>query len=559
MASKFNVQCGPCGYEDITKNAKKWCTNCEEGFCGECEKTHKSMKVTRVHKMISIEDYRQIEDITVNMNCEIHDKKLDLYCKKHDVAVCVVCIPSEHKTCSSSDVISIDEASKNAKQSSALSDLEETISKAFDDVKHCINDRETALKNVDKDEQTIRKMIKDTRMCLNKYLDELERKLLLDLNSIHGNCKSKYIKHLNELKQKEKEIENLREQTLKMKRFASDLQVFLGTRELNKTITEGIVSLKKKIRDHTNNRMKIEIHQVIGSLMKEVRQFGEIKVIETKARLQLTEAKIDQAQIQIHGSMQNVCNVSLQLKQKFDIKGSEEPITGCVILSDDTVIIADYFGSGKLMEYSDCGKHIRDIPVSDKPYDVTAVDTDRIAVTYPNSEYLEIINTKHNCEMKKVQCSIDCYGISYQDQKLYVVVDPQGILVMDLNGETLNTIEIKVSIVYSITTTRDRIYYANQDNDTVHCCSMTGQEIWVFKDQSIYTPRGISVDNNQNVFVAGLMSNCLTVIQHDGKDSKVLLADHNELLYPKAVYYNKETKLICLGYKTGSIALYKVS
>ncbi|CAC5392081.1 unnamed protein product [Mytilus coruscus] len=248
MASKLNISCGTCGYEDISKNAKKWCTICEEGFCGECEKYHKSMKVSRDHKMISTEDYRQIQNISVNFNCEIHGKKLDLYCKKHDIAVCVVCIPSEHKSCSSSDVISIDEASKNAKQSSALLDLEGTISATIDNVKHCIKNREIALTNVDQDEQTIRKTITDTRKNLNKYLDELERKLLLDLKSKHKNRKSQIMKILNQLKQMEQEVEKLKEQTLQMKRFASDLQVFLGTRQLNQSVSKQVESLKEFAR-----------------------------------------------------------------------------------------------------------------------------------------------------------------------------------------------------------------------------------------------------------------------------------------------------------------------
>ncbi|CAG2220348.1 unnamed protein product [Mytilus edulis] len=557
MASQINVQCGPCGYEDKMKNAKKWCTNCEEGFCGECEKSHKSMKVSRDHKLISVEDYRQIEDITVNMNCEIHGKQLDLFCKKHDIAICVVCVPSQHKTCSSSDVISIDEASKNAKQSTAISDLEETISKTLDDVKYCINDLEKTLKNVDKEEQTIRKTIADTRMSLKKYLDELERKLLLDLKSKHENCKSKYSKILDQMKQIEQELENLRGQTLKMKRFASDLQVFLGTRELKNRTAEQIGSLKEDIRDHKNNRMEIEIHHVLGSLIKEVKQFGEIKVIETKASLKLKDAKIDQAQTQIQVSMQTVCYVSLQLKQNFDIKGSEKQISACIISSDNTVIIADYFGSGKLMEYSDNGKHIRDILVYGTSFDLTTVDTDRIAVTYPLASYLKIINIKNDSESKKIRCSFNSWGISFQDQKLYVAVYRKGIEVMDLNGKKLNRIVACISLsVYGITTTRERIYYKDTNNK-VHCCSMSGQEIWVFEDQSISKTGGISVDNNQNVFVVG--QHKLTLIQHDGKDSKVLLTDRDGLDKPGAVYYNKEKNIVCLGYKVGSIAMYQVS
>ncbi|VDI36082.1 Hypothetical predicted protein [Mytilus galloprovincialis] len=534
---------------------------CKEGFCGECEQSYKSINISINHKMISIEDYSKLQEITVNLKCEIHGKKLDLYCKKHDIAVCVVCISFEHKMCSSSDVISIAEASENVKQSIALSDLEETISRTLVNVKHCINDQETALKDIEKDERTIKKTIADTRINLQNYLDELERKLLLNLKSTHLNCKTKNIEILYQLKQKENGLIKLREQTLHMKCFASDIEVFLGTCQLNKTIIDNFRSLREEIIECTNNRMELEIHHVISSLIKEVRQFGEIKVIKTNASLQLKDAKIDQAQIQIHRSLQNVGNISLQRKQKIDIEGSEKPFAGCIILPDDRIIIADYFGSGNLMEYGKDGKHIRDISVSTGPYGLTVIDTDRIAVTYGSKNYLEIINYMGDIERTKVQCSTACWGISYQDQKLYVVVNPQGIVVMDLTGKTLNTIDINVlyNIVYYMTTTVDKIYYTNGRNNTVHCCSMTGQEIWVFKDQSISQPRGISVDNNQNVFVIGRSSNNLTVIKHDGKDSKVLLTDRDGLNNPMAVYYNKGKNIVCLGLKETSIALYQVS
>ncbi|VDI52522.1 Hypothetical predicted protein [Mytilus galloprovincialis] len=202
--------------------------------------------------------------------------------------------------------------------------------------------------------------------------------------------------------------------------------------------------------------------------MNEVKQFDEIRVSEAMVELQLKDAKTDQAQIQIHRLSQNIQNSSLQLKQKFDIKGSEQPISGCLVLPDDRIIIADYYGSEKLMEDNINGKHIRDIPTSNAPFSLTAIDTDRIAVTYTDKEYLEIINTTGNSERKRMNCSSGCSGMSYQDQKLYVVVLQQGIVVMDLNGKTLNTID--VFSVINTTTASDRIYCTDIINNTVHCC-----------------------------------------------------------------------------------------
>ncbi|CAG2258130.1 unnamed protein product [Mytilus edulis] len=225
--------------------------------------------------------------------------------------------------------------------------------------------------------------------------------------------------------------------------------------------------------------MEIEVNHVISSLMNEVKQFGEIRVSEAMVELQLKDAKTDQAQIQIHELSQNIHNINLKLKQKFDIKASKTAISGCIVLPDNRIIIADYNGNGKLMEYNNDGQHIRDIPVSDNPFSLTAIDTDRIAVTYGDKRYLEIINTTGNSERKMALFSSHCWGISYQDQKLYVRVF-KGIVVMDLNGKTLHTIDkdiLGVHSVHFITTTSDRIYYTNEWKNTVHCCSMTDMGI----------------------------------------------------------------------------------
>ncbi|CAG2223030.1 unnamed protein product [Mytilus edulis] len=35
--------CGPCGYDDATKEARRWCTNCYEGLCEECTNCYEGL------------------------------------------------------------------------------------------------------------------------------------------------------------------------------------------------------------------------------------------------------------------------------------------------------------------------------------------------------------------------------------------------------------------------------------------------------------------------------------------------------------------------------------
>ncbi|CAG2246049.1 unnamed protein product [Mytilus edulis] len=287
MASNTRIPCGPCAYESIKNLAMKWCTQCEEGFCTDCEKSHRSLKLTRDHKMIAIEDYLKIQDVSVDLTCKTHEKKLDLFCKFHSVAICGVCVPSAHKTCRVDDIISIDDAAENAKSSAALKELEITISRTLEHVRHCIENRLSASEKIDIEEQMIKNTILQTKLKLIKHLDALEEKLLLKLRLKIENYKLKYSKFLKKLEVMEKEFEKLEEQTQQMKLFASDLQVFLGTCQMNNITMEKIKTLKAEIGKEQNYTIEMKLNSVFSSLMNKVEQFGKIHIIESNADLQL--------------------------------------------------------------------------------------------------------------------------------------------------------------------------------------------------------------------------------------------------------------------------------
>ena len=129
MASTSNTPCDPCEYTHQNKSATQWCTNFEEGFCKDCEKVHVSTKITRDHKLISVADYRKIADFSVRQNCENHGKDL-IYSASHmtnPYASCVLHLNTPPVQTSRH----LEEAAKNVKRSTLLTNLENTIKKNF--------------------------------------------------------------------------------------------------------------------------------------------------------------------------------------------------------------------------------------------------------------------------------------------------------------------------------------------------------------------------------------------------------------------------------------------
>ncbi|XP_071162456.1 E3 ubiquitin-protein ligase TRIM39-like [Mytilus edulis] len=555
MAS--SIPCGPCNHDSVNKNAEKWCTDCNEGFCNGCEKAHKSMKMSRDHNLILIEDYRVIENMNIVSECQDHGSKLEMYCKIHEMAICITCFPAKHKDCSDA-IIPLTEASRDAKTSTSFTDLEHTINDTLENIEICLQDREAAEERIEKQEMAIKKIISNTRENITKHLDNLERKLFNELSTTYSSCKSKYGTLKNQLNRLEKEIKRLKGQTTNLKRFAPDLHVFLSTQQMTKEVHEEVNVIKEAIRSVRNYDIEIEIHQGITSLLKDVDCFARIKVDESTISCPFKETKIDQAQIQVQ-TRKSVHDTRLQLKKKFTIKqtGNKMYISGCIILANGNFLIADYEGLNKLLEYNEDGNFIRDIQLSAKPYNLTTIETDQIAVSYSTLSYIEVIDIKQMIVLKKVKFKNSCLGISYSEGKIFVVVNNEGIVVLDIEGTMLNTVKCTPG-VYNITTCKTRIYYTQLKPSTIYCCSRTGEEIWNFNDNS-FGFSGISTDRDQNVFVVGNKINNLMVLQDDGKESKILLSRSEGLEKPSRLCYNKEknTLLVCNSIN-GNVFLYSV-
>jgi len=104
---------------DGKNEATSYCSDCQEYFCDACVTAHKSMKVTKNHKLIPInemkdEDHQVHSNSITNSNsndqlyCQTHQQEeIKLFCDDCNLPICTLCVdchPS-HKISSLSSVI----------------------------------------------------------------------------------------------------------------------------------------------------------------------------------------------------------------------------------------------------------------------------------------------------------------------------------------------------------------------------------------------------------------------------------------------------------------------
>jgi DNA-binding beta-propeller fold protein YncE len=94
----------------------------------------------------------------------------------------------------------------------------------------------------------------------------------------------------------------------------------------------------------------------------------------------------------------------------------------------------------------------------------------------------------------------------------------------------------------------------------VTCCDLHGTTQWEFGDKRVLRgPRGISVDNDGNVYVVGCDSSNVVVISHDGQCDKELLSSKDGMSCPCVLDYDKSTNRLLVVNRGESAFLFDVT
>ena len=112
--------CDPCTEEGKNCKAIKYCTDCEEKFCGECSGSHLRFKKFKSHHVIDLSSIGSRIPTSSKINCEIHTDIQIIF------VVNMMMFAVERASLISialvKNVLPLDVASKDVKHSALLSD-----------------------------------------------------------------------------------------------------------------------------------------------------------------------------------------------------------------------------------------------------------------------------------------------------------------------------------------------------------------------------------------------------------------------------------------------------
>lgn len=537
--------CSVCDLRHLTTPSTHWCVQCEQALCFDCKDYHNLLKATTNHKTIDISEYKSLPTFVTDIQqfCLYHKDKFRLYCVKHELPICTKCL-KQHMKCY--EVLPLEELIMDVKTSDEFVDLEKSLTDTLDNFKVVREDRESNITHIKDQRKAITEEHGNLKNQVIQYINKLEEEFIKELDKVELNYCDSIRSIVSVIRDKEKEINQMRTEIQNMKSYASDLQTFLCIKEFQTRVREIENFLRSLVADKSTENISIHstLNVDIQGIM-DVKQIGSISIENSShANIDLYRSIDKQAQIMISKTITSVNNIKLDFERTLDT--AFKLLCGSVVTTKGEYLFSNYDKNNeKLIAMKSDGEVEFTLPMTDNnSFDIVCLDDTTVAVStgYSNKKSgISIIDLQNLKVTKFINLSTYPYGITYDGTSLICCVEDNDIHVISCTDYSITTIPNTVLPELSyVATYANKIFFTNSTKHTVTCCLFNGTPVWEFTNEGILNdPRGITLDNNGNVFVAGCYSCNVVVISADGKQYKEVLSKKNGLKYPRTIFFDK--------------------
>jgi WD40 repeat protein len=447
----------------------------------------------------------------------------------------------------------MEEIIKNVKTSSMFHETEHLIKEMIETIGKIRQNRENNSSSVKEQKRIIENETQELRTQINNHLDKLQENLMTELDEAEIQVTDETRELLISLDEKEKELTEHQTNIVNMKKYASDLQTFIAIKQIEKEVETQDTCLQSLVNSDSLNQTKLsyKIDTGLKNLTTSIQKFAEVVAESKPCEMTFVRKKDKQAQMMVAelSPPRSLENIQLNLKQKINTKGTD--IRGCSLLPDGRMVFSCYssdtvrFINKEGIELFQIGKN----KTGSSTYDTVYIkDNNSVAVSWggwggKTKRSMTIIDIESKKVMTTIPMDTYIYGMAVKGRTIYYCAWNKGLKMLNLSDKSVSDIiSSDISRVNYVATSSDKLYYTNNFTHTVTCCDLHGTTQWEFKDERVLQcPRGITADNDGNVYVVGCSSSNVVFISPDGQRHIQLLSSKNGLNNPRVLDYDKST------------------
>ena len=559
----YDIVCGPCKTDNVNKQAKHYCEQCQEHLCDACQDTHRKLKATKTHNILSGHHMPKASGVTPRPACSVYcschqNRGVAVYCEDHDDVICDSCATIKHRRCKSFFI-------KNKSRSYTTKKIDLIINKTKAlrmKIEQLQQERNEDRTNLTRMKDTCRKEITTFRMELNDFLDHLERDIIQDLEKHEKKRKQlidDQIKSLTTALQmidldykllKEAKYDNKAETM-----FASDIKISKNLSEYEAVLDDLQNKFERPDLCFQRNSKLVELQPAINSLgsIKE-KDSVSYKGTSTKVVLGMKVQSSNQHNVQLSDGEGPPC------------------ISGCCFMPSGDLVLCD-LNNSKLKLLDRTFKVKDSLSLNDKAWSLSVIDDRNVIVTIPDTKQLQFVQlVPHMKAGRVIKLDKTCWDVAVVDNEIYVSchnAPGEGeVRVLDLSGNLKRQLGVNKDGSYqfqrphylTVSTTGKKIFVSDCSTSIISCMTPDGNIIYQYWDGDLRNPRALFVDAGDNIFVCDLDSHNVQVITADGRKYGGLISANDGLHDPYSIAFRESDNTLVVGcLSNNNIFCYKLS
>ena len=546
----YDMVCGPCKTENVNKEAKHYCEQCQEHLCDACQGAHRTLKATKSHNILSGSHMPKASGVTPRPACTVYcscnqNQEVAVYCEDHDDVICDLCATVKHRRCKT---FSVQDKSRSypTKKLDSIIDKTKTLRMKIEQLQQERNKDRT---NITRMKDTCRKEITTFRKGLNDFLDHLERDIIQDLEK-HEKKRKQLIddqiksltKTLKMIEIDSKLLEEAKYDDKAETMFSSDIKISKNLSAYETVLNDLQNNFERSDLYFQRNSKLVEMQQTIDNLgsIKE-KDFVSFKGTSTKVVLGMKVQSSSQPNVRLGDDNGKPC------------------ITGCCFMPGGDLVLCDCANS-KLKLLDRTFKVKDSLNVNAKPWSLSVIDNSNVIVTIFDTKQLQYIQlVPHMKAGRVIKLDKKCWDVTVAGNEIYVschnAPGKGEVRVLDLSGNLKRKLGVNKDGSYqfqgpyylTVSTTGKKSFVSDWDKSIISCMTPDGNIIYQYKDDDLIWPRALFVDAGNNIFVCGRDSHNVQVITADGRKYGTLISADDGIRKPYSIAFREADNMLVVG------------
>ena len=542
--------CGPCKYNGTEKDASMFCIDCQECLCTACTELHKGLKFSRNHSLRLVKEMTSEQTASHILSCIefcdcVQHSAVTVYCVDHDDVMCQICKTVKHLKC---NTLTISEKSSSYSEIKLGLNIEKVV-KLKKEIEILMNDRHADLQRLESMKEKCKDDINIFRQEFNNFLDELEDKMLKELeNTVLLETKelnrhiSSYVTTKQSLETDEKFLGDAKRTSEKGDMFAAALKVSHRLEDYEKL-------LQDICQDSKSTSIVFKRNEQLLDIQKKVKELGNLTVDYIKPH---KPKNTDILFTDLKAGSSNQINIWMPSDR------SCSGIKGCAVWPNGEILLCDC-NNRNIKLLSDSFTIKESLTLKSSPWGVSVINSSSAVITMPGLKQLQYILVVPALTTGRViQLDKECWGVAVINDEIYITCHSrpgQGeVRILDMDGKLKRKVGVEQdgSFLFTgpyyltVSKTSGKIYVSDYNTATVTCMLQNGSVVSQYTDPDLVRPEDVSVDTEDNIMVCGGGLN-VHVIWADGTKSYVLLTSKDGIQSPYSIAFRHTDDTLIIG------------